>query len=156
MPIIDGVNKRIVNPIKNDDPYTLLEGQFGISTVATGSHAWYRPIANNAGDPVPDPIRIGQIDGTIVTEKYAHIGDSLSLTSFGGFLSNKYPEKSFTITPSVVSWRKTLSINNCYKALASSGGDSKKIFTRGQQTASQRQLLTNVYRLNNPQADIWS
>jgi len=63
MGIPEGADKRIFFPIKNNDPFTLLEGQFGITDVATGSKAYYRPhrtpAETEAGDPVPDPILFG-------------------------------------------------------------------------------------------------
>jgi hypothetical protein len=64
MPIPSGTPKRIFFPLKDDDPFTLLEGQWGIKLVASGSRAYYRPIRDNDLDPIPDPILI-PIDDTL-------------------------------------------------------------------------------------------
>jgi hypothetical protein len=58
--------KRIFFPLKDNDPFTLLEGQWGLQTVATGARAWYRPIRDDDADPLPDPIRLS-IDDVLTT-----------------------------------------------------------------------------------------
>jgi hypothetical protein len=65
MGIPDGTPKRIFLPIKDNNPFTLLEGQAGTMDVDNGSRAYYRPARPTGSvDPVPDPILLA-IDTTV-------------------------------------------------------------------------------------------
>jgi hypothetical protein len=65
MGIPDGTPKRIFFPIKDNNPFTLLEGQAGTMDVDNGSRAYYRPARPTGSvDPVPDPILLA-IDTTV-------------------------------------------------------------------------------------------
>lgn len=48
------------NSVVTDDPYTLAEGQFGVTSTDNGSQFWYRPFRlDDVAEPdIPDPIRV--------------------------------------------------------------------------------------------------
>jgi hypothetical protein len=83
-------------PITNN-PNDLQQGHFGIQTESAGGNAWYVPIADNASDPKPNPIKlnisnakmealVGTVDGVnkVFTVPSGPVDDNFGFVSWNG------------------------------------------------------------------------